>query len=91
MRRINKVLHVSNQKHLIVRVAPNQINVLKIGQTVVTENLTKLGRIFDIFGPVNHPFVSIKLNPDIMGAENLVGEMIYSFEEKKSKKRKRNS
>lgn len=88
MRRINKVLFISNQKHLIVRVASNKINALNIGQTVVTKNLTKLGRIFDIFGPVNHPFVSIKLNPEIVGAENLIGEILYSFEEKKSKKRK---
>ncbi|NVM52191.1 MAG: H/ACA RNA-protein complex protein Gar1 [Candidatus Helarchaeota archaeon] len=90
MRRLNKVLHISNQKHLIVRVSTNQIRALKIGQIIVTKNLTKLGRIFDIFGPVNQPYISIQLNPEIKGEERLVGEIIYSFEEKKSQKRRKN-
>ena len=89
MRRLNKVIHFTNQKHLITRVDPNQIKALKIGQTVVTKNLTRLGKIFDIFGPVNQPFISIKVNPGIENPANLVGEVIYSFEEKTSQKRRR--
>lgn len=81
-------MHISNQKHLILRVPPNQMSALKIGQTIVTKNLTKIGRVFDIFGPVNHPFVSIQLNPGVEG-EDKIGEVLYSFEEKKFQKRKR--
>ncbi len=89
MRRLSKVIHLTNQRHLVTRVSPNQIKALRIGQTVVTKDLNRLGKIFDIFGPVNHPFVSIKLNQGIKTPENLVGELIYSFEEKSSHKRRR--
>ena len=88
MRRLSKVLHISNQKHLILRVPPNQINALKIGQQIVTKNLAKIGRIFDIFGPVNHPYISIQLNPGIEG-EDKIGDVLYSFEEKKFQKKRR--
>jgi len=89
MRRLHKVIHVTNQKHLITRVSPNQIKDLKIGQAVVTKNLTRLGKILDIFGPVNQPFISVKVNPGIETPANLVGEVIYSLEEKTSQKRRR--
>ncbi len=87
MRRINKIQHISNQRHLITRVVSNQIKDIKIGQTVVTKDLIDVGRIFDIFGPLNHPFISIKLNPDIKGEENLVGQLLYSFEKRTPKNR----
>lgn len=89
MRRLNRVLYVSNQKHLVTRVSQNQCQTLKIGQEVVSEDLTRIGRIFDIFGPINHPFVSIKLNAE-KEPEHFVGEIIYTFEGEKSKKRRRN-
>ncbi|HUX99433.1 MAG TPA: Gar1/Naf1 family protein [Candidatus Deferrimicrobium sp.] len=90
MRRINTVSHISNQGHLLLRVFQTQIKDLQIGQTVVTKDLTKIGRIFDIFGPINQPYVSIKLNPGIPEPKDLIGEILYSFEEKKSFKKKRN-
>ena len=88
MRRLNKVLHISNQKHLILRVASNQVKSLKIGQTVVTKDLNKIGRIFDIFGPVDHPYLSIQPSSKIENLTSLVGEMLYGFEEKKSRKKR---
>jgi RNA-binding protein len=90
MRRINTVLQISNQGHLLLRVLQSQIKDLKIGQTVVTKDLTQIGRIFDIFGPVNHPYISIKPNPGIIEPKNLIGDILYNFEEKKPPKRKRN-
>ena len=89
MRRLNKVLHISNQNHLLLRVSSNLVNTLNIGDPVVTQDLTKIGRIFDIFGPVNHPYISIQPNTGILERQNVIGEVLYSFEEKKSRKRKR--
>jgi len=89
MRRLSEVLHISNQKHLIVRISSNQFKALKIGQAIVTKSLTPIGRIFDIFGPIDNPYVSIQPNADYTDPEHLVGETLYSFEEKKSQKRNR--
>ena len=81
-------MHLSNQKHLILRLSSNQIKKLKIGQSVVTKDLNKIGRIFDIFGPVNHPFISIQPSSEIKEPEQFVGELVYGFEEQKSRKSK---
>ncbi|MHA1279188.1 MAG: H/ACA ribonucleoprotein complex subunit GAR1 [Candidatus Helarchaeota archaeon] len=89
MRRLNKVLHISNQRHLILRVMSNQVKSLKIGQAVVAKDLDKIGHIFDIFGPVNNPYISIQANSTIEDIKKYVGEVLYSFEEKKTRKRKR--
>ncbi|MHA1264478.1 MAG: H/ACA ribonucleoprotein complex subunit GAR1 [Candidatus Helarchaeota archaeon] len=86
MRRINRIQHVSNQRHLITRVTVNQVKQLKIGQTVVTKDLNKIGKIFDIFGPINNPYISIKLDPTIGDAQNLIGEIVYVFEGRKMKR-----
>lgn len=87
MRRINSIIHLSKQNHFILRVQANQVKNLQVGETVVTKELIKIGRVYDIFGPVEHPFISIKPNPDITDAKNYVGQLVYSFEEKKGENR----
>ncbi|MHA1651994.1 MAG: H/ACA ribonucleoprotein complex subunit GAR1 [Candidatus Helarchaeota archaeon] len=87
MRRLSKILHLSNQKHFVLRVTSNQVKNLKIGQPVVTKELTEIGRIFDIFGPVNNPFVSIQPKEEVTDLKKLIGEVIYSFEKKKPQKK----
>lgn len=90
MRRLNRVLHLSKQKHLILRVTSNQVKTLKIGQVVVTKDLIKIGRIFDIFGPVNNPFISIQRISENIEIDKFVGDILYGFEEKKSHNKKQN-
>jgi rRNA processing protein Gar1 len=84
LRRLDKIILISNQRHLITKVQSAQIKSLKIGQAVVTKDLVKIGRIFDIFGPVAHPYISIKPNQDITEPINLLNEVVYCFEEKKT-------
>jgi len=90
LRRLDKILFISNQRHLITKVQATQITPLKIGQGVVTKDLVKIGRIFDIFGPVAHPYVSIQPNQEIAEPTKYLGEVLYCFEEKKTVKGKRN-
>ena len=90
MRRLSKVLHFSNQRHLILRVVSNQVKALRIGQTVVTKDLTEIGRIFDIFGPVSNPYISIKPDASVTDLKKYVGEVLYSFDEKKTRRKRRN-
>jgi len=54
--------------------------------------MKEVGQVFDVFGPVKSPYVSVKLNVEPSSAENLVNEVLYeiinSKKEKRPKKRK---
>jgi len=62
LERIGKVLHITSDKNIILKTE----NPVRIGDKVVDENLKPIGKIFDIFGPVSSPYVSVKTD-----AENL--------------------
>ena len=48
-----------------------------IGRAVVDESLDTVGRIVDVFGPVEQPYVAVTPNdPDGMAA--LVGQKLYA-------------
>jgi len=55
----------SNKKHQIFRVKQWNINLEKIfKQPVFNEKYERVGYIKDIFGPINMPFISIKVLPN---------------------------
>jgi rRNA processing protein Gar1 len=49
---------------------------LKLGGKVFTSKLREVGKIQDIFGPVNSPYISI--TPKISDPLSLVGKVVYS-------------
>ena len=57
-------------------------NVPRIGAVVVDENLKTIGKIFDIFGPIVSPYVTIKSKY----ASRLKNKKLY-FLTKKNKRR----
>lgn len=71
MNKLGIVLQVSGSRKLILR---TKIKV-KVGVQVLNEELKPIGRIFDIFGPVKNPYVSVK--PIIDELERYVGRPIY--------------
>jgi len=82
LKRLGKVSHISSHKMLILRseFAP------RIGDTVFTKSLTKIGKVSDVFGPVSKPYVAIRPKEGLNLSE-LIGQFLYilpSF--KKSKK-----
>ncbi|MGB9777956.1 MAG: H/ACA ribonucleoprotein complex subunit GAR1 [Candidatus Bathyarchaeales archaeon] len=81
MQRIGRVLHLSSSRNLIVKIE----NTPKIGETVVDENLTPVGKVFDIFGPVSSPYAAVK--PALREAEKLAGKMLYVFPSKGERRR----
>ncbi|MGB9756826.1 MAG: H/ACA ribonucleoprotein complex subunit GAR1 [Candidatus Bathyarchaeales archaeon] len=81
MQRIGRVLHLSSSRNLIVKIE----NTPRIGETVVDENLTPIGKVFDIFGPVSSPYAAIK--PTLREAEKLAGKMLYVFPSKGERRR----
>ena len=74
MRRLNKILHLSKNGKLILRL--NSDTNLKIGGKVFNSKLREVGKIQDIFGPVNTPYISI--TPKISDPLSLVGKLVYS-------------
>jgi rRNA processing protein Gar1 len=59
---LGKCMHQSKgNNNLIITLTADA----RIGQPVADNNGKQIGKIFDIFGPVNAPFASIKLNEGI--------------------------
>jgi len=65
------VLHLSGSGKLVLRT-----NVrVKVGTQVFDEELRLVGKMFDVFGPVGEPYVSIE--PAVGDAERYVGRPLY--------------
>ncbi len=72
LKRLGVVLHVSkNTGNLILRAefAP------RVGERVLDSRLRVVGTVFDVFGPVSRPYVSVR--PSVEGAESLGGKPLY--------------
>jgi rRNA processing protein Gar1 len=58
-KRLGTVLHVMNDQ-VIVRAG--ELNLKRVlNATVVTADKRQIGKVYDVFGPVGHPYVSIKV------------------------------
>jgi len=58
-RGLGTVLHVMDKK-LIVKSGKLKVKKV-INSIVVTEDKRKIGKVYDVFGPVNRPYVGIKI------------------------------
>jgi len=85
LQRIGRALHVSSNKNIILKVE----NLPKIGDKVIDENLSSVGMVFDIFGPVSSPYISVKTT--VEEPHRYVGHILYAVPSKppKEKRRKR--
>lgn len=84
MKRLGTALHVV-QKRLIVRgelVDGSETEVPRVNSSVVDQKRTRIGRVFDIFGPVKHPYIIVRPNKGIDATAH-VGKKLY-VEEKTS-------
>lgn len=57
LRRLGKPLHISATQNLILRA---ESQTPRVGETVFSDKLKPVGIVFDIFGPVSKPYISIK-------------------------------
>ncbi len=76
MRRLGKVLHLSNSGNLLLRL--EQYPVPIIGAQVCDYKLRSVGAVNNILGPVKTPYVSVKPVANVDGA--LVGRVLYQVE-----------
>jgi RNA-binding protein len=70
--RVGTALHISRSSGNLILKAENNS---KIGDPVFNSGGKKVGLIFDIFGPVKTPFISVR--PRIKDPERLVGEPLF--------------
>ncbi len=78
MKRLGTVLHIVDNL-LIVRAdkAPEK-DVLFQNSMVFTKKMKKIGKIKELFGPVNNPYFSIKISKEIIDElKNLKNERVY--------------
>ena len=59
MKRLGTVLHVIHNGNLIV-LCEGRMKGIWLNAVVLSEELMKLGKVVDIFGPVSRPYCSIK-------------------------------
>ena len=84
MKKLGKVLHVSAQNRIIVK---TDKNISSMDMDVINKELQKIGRIFDIFGNVKGPYVSIIPKEPKILTEIEKGEILYLKEKKIEKKK----
>ena len=69
MKRLGDILYIMD-KLLIVRAERTlEQSVFRGDQTVVTRKMKKIGKINEVFGPVNAPYISIKIFNNINASE----------------------
>ena len=71
MQKLGKVRALTPSKNVIVKAE----KVPKIGTEVVDENLTVVGKVFDIIGPVSAPYAVVK--PTINEPVKLLNKPVY--------------
>ena len=74
MRRVGEVVRTA-QNLAVVR-SPDE-TCPDIGTGVVDENLDELGRVVDVFGPVDRPYLAVSLDGEVH-LPALVGTRLYA-------------
>ncbi|MDR2203015.1 MAG: Gar1/Naf1 family protein [Nitrososphaerota archaeon] len=81
MQKIGKALNITPSNSIIIKTETPP----KIGCEVADENLTTIGKIFDIIGPVSSPYAVIKTN--IKNPSSLLNKPLYLLPSKTRSKR----
>jgi len=58
MEKIGEIVHLAKSGRLIVKIEKN-INHNLIGQSLIDDNGSKVGKIIELIGPINSPFASV--------------------------------
>lgn len=79
MKRLGAILHIMDKLLILRADSTLEHNVLHENLLVVTRKMKRIGKIKEIFGPVNAPYISIKMFKDINASEikGLKNERVY--------------
>ena len=90
---LGKILGVASSKHLILRTSgwEDEKSVPELGTPVFTMEKEKIGTIFDLFGPVDKPFISVKLSnlAQLEKYKQMKGSTLFSMPKRKKTFHKR--
>jgi len=76
LRRLGKILHLSNGRSLIVKC--DESRFLKLGTKVCDSKLKEIGKVNDLFGPVASPYIAVR--PTVTSPAKFVNRIVYSFD-----------
>ncbi len=71
MKRLGTVSHYAKQGFLVVRCE----SVPELNSRVVDKELTVVGFVKDVFGPIGYPYAAVK--PKVKNPEGYVGKFLY--------------
>ncbi len=74
MKRLGDVVRTAQG---VVVVRSSNDSMPDIGTSVVDESLTDVGRVVDVFGPVEQPYVAVSPDDDVRIAA-LIGSKVYA-------------
>jgi RNA-binding protein len=77
MRRVGTVVRTAQGLLVCRRPAGEGVERVEIGTTVVDESLSTVGRVVDVFGPVDRPYVAVS-PADGVRLPALVGAKLYA-------------
>ncbi|TAN43401.1 MAG: H/ACA RNA-protein complex protein Gar1 [Candidatus Methanoperedens sp.] len=79
MKRLGAILHIMDKLLILRADSTLEHSVLRENLLVVTRKMKRIGKIKEIFGPVNAPYISIKMFKDINASEikGLKNERVY--------------
>jgi len=78
LKRLGTALHVVQNKLIVQteQIVGSETNIPRTNSLVVDQKRTKVGKVFDIFGPIDHPYIIVRPNRGIDAAAH-VGKKLY--------------
>jgi rRNA processing protein Gar1 len=79
LKRLGDILHILDNLLIVRADRMNEHGVFHENMLVVTRKMKKIGKIKEIFGPVNAPYISIQMFNNINASEarSLKNERVY--------------
>ena len=79
MKRLGAILHLMDNLLIVRADSTLEQSFLHENLLVVTKRMKRIGKIKEIFGPVNAPYISIKMFKDINASEikGMKNERVY--------------
>jgi RNA-binding protein len=78
LKRLGTALHVVQNKLIVQteQIVGSETNIPRTNSWVVDQKRTKVGKVFDIFGPIDHPYIIVRPNRGSDAAAH-VGKKLY--------------
>ncbi|HLB70437.1 MAG: Gar1/Naf1 family protein [Candidatus Methanoperedens sp.] len=79
MKRLGTVLHIIDNMLIVRSDKTLEKGVSFEDSTVITKKMKRIGKVKELFGPVNSPYFSIKIFKEVQKSEirNLKNERLY--------------